>query len=337
MVQCLTKTLRRTLNNLCLLDSSVLAFLLYFNFRLLWAPESEDSHVAQAAFQGALLLSVLGAVLCRGELITNQRARGITHRFIMMISVLGLYLVAMREALFALKPTLLDSQLATIDTLIFGVVPAQWLEQFARPLVTEWFAFFYFSYFTLIGIAIFPSAFLGRSELSRGLVLGPILIVCIGHVGYTLIPGRGPYVALHFKNELQGGYFWDLVNQAVTAQGALLDIFPSLHTAMPCFLLGYLFVRRRLWPFKFPWVIAWSLILFFTVNIIIATMFLRWHYGVDVIAGALLALMVIWLVCRYNPSDEVRASKGRHPIFEPCFGSSLDRDKLQNLSKKKIT
>jgi membrane-associated phospholipid phosphatase len=38
-------------------------------------------------------------------------------------------------------------------------------------------------------------------------------------------------------------------------------------------------------PFKY----TWPIVAFFTANIVIATMFLRWHYVIDVLAGMLLA------------------------------------------------
>jgi membrane-associated phospholipid phosphatase len=319
--------LRRTAHNFSVLDTSVLCFLFYFNVRLNWAVDSADANLARGRFLGILILFVVSMFVCRGELIQHPRARGIIHRFSLLFSILGLYLIAMREALAALQPILLDLQLAEVDRMLFGGVPSQMLERFNHPMVTEWFAFFYYSYFIIIVLATLPSAFFGRSSLARGLVQGSVMIVCIGHIIYTLVPGRGPYVALQFEHDLSGGLFWHLVNQTVVTQGALLDIFPSLHTALPTFIALYLTLYRRSWPLRIPWLVLWVLLVLFTINIIIATLYLRWHYAIDVIAGVILAFITMWIVRRTNPSDEVRKSRGQHPIFEPCLGGLWPKDR----------
>ncbi len=323
--------IKKTLRNFSFIDFSVFFFLIYFNIRLLLAPHSEDAEAAIGVFQGTLLLYICSLLLTRGEVLSHPRARGITHRFILLFSVLGLYLLAMREALAALQPTLVDAQLADIDRVIFGGVPAQMLEYFHTPMVTEWFAFFYYNYFFIVGLATIPSAFFGRSLIARGVVQGSVMIVCFGHILYTLVPGRGPYVALEFESELQGGLFWDLVKQAVIAQGALLDIFPSLHTALPSFLVIYLAMNRRSMTLNKLKVALWGLIFFATINIMVATLYLRWHYAVDVLAGLVLALLTAVIVNRTNPNDELRASRGQQPIFEPCLGRA-SRDPLDSES-----
>jgi membrane-associated phospholipid phosphatase len=72
----------------------------------------------------------------------------------------------------------------------------------------------------------------------------------------------------------------------VAEGGALKDIFPSLHTAAPTFIALYSFRNRALPPYRY----TWPLVLFFAMNIIVATMFLRWHWIVDVVAGLVLAI-----------------------------------------------
>ncbi len=310
----------KTIHNLSLTDSSVLAFLVFFNLRLYLAPASSEADYAQGIFLVTLCFQCITLILSRGEILTHPRARGICHRLGLLIGVLGLYLLAMREALAALQPVLLDQNLIALDQFLFGAVPASYFDQYVSFGLTEWFAFFYYSYFILIASTTLPSAFFGRSSLARGLVLGPVMLVCVGHILYTIVPGRGPYIAMSFQNELIGGFFWQQVNHMVSQQGALLDIFPSLHTAIPTFLTSYLFVYRRQWPVRISWYIIWPILLFFTLNIIIATMYLRWHFAVDVIAGFSLALLVTWVTCRYNPSDAQREAKGQQPILEPCFG-----------------
>jgi membrane-associated phospholipid phosphatase len=90
----------------------------------------------------------------------------------------------------------------------------------------------------------------------------------------------GRYVA-----PLPDGFFWGLTQNLVESSGAQLDIFPSLHTALPLTLALYSWKLRNQGLHRFWWLTA-----FFACNIVVATMLLRWHYAVDVLAGATLGV-----------------------------------------------
>ena len=81
------------------------------------------------------------------------------------------------------------------------------------------------------------------------------------------------------------------MRETVDAGGAQKDIFPSLHTAVPTFIAIFSFRHRRLVPFKY----SWPVMAFVATQIIIATLFLRWHYLVDVVAGLTLATTAAFL------------------------------------------
>jgi membrane-associated phospholipid phosphatase len=51
------------------------------------------------------------------------------------------------------------------------------------------------------------------------------------------------------------------------------------------------FRHRDKWPFKY----TWPFVAFFSANIVIATMFLRWHYLIDVLAGIALSAGAFFL------------------------------------------
>ena len=110
----------------------------------------------------------------------------------------------------------------------------------------------------------------------------------------------------------------DLVWSTVRSGGAMKDIFPSLHTAGPCFIAMFSFRNRDRLPFRF----TWPLISFFAANIIGATMFLRWHYVIDVFAGfalAALAALISPLVTRWELE---RRAQGELRDLVPLFGSN---------------
>ena len=166
------------------------------------------------------------------------------------------------------------------------------LDRFVSPATTEWFSFFYFGYFFLLAVHVIPLLlFSTRERLLSEFSLGMLCIFCVGHIGYMLVPGFGPYRAMPdaFQNVLPSGTWMDLVNATVASRGAQKDIFPSLHTAAPTFILLFSFRNRAHVPFRW----SWPLVAFFAANIVIATMFLRWHYFIDVVAGVLLAWLGI--------------------------------------------
>jgi membrane-associated phospholipid phosphatase len=83
---------------------------------------------------------------------------------------------------------------------------------------------------------------------------------------------------------------------------ARTDIFPSLHTGAPTYLALFSIRHRRLNPFRFTW-LPLTIV---TSQIILATMFLRWHYAVDVAAGLALATAVATLTPRIVAWEERR-------------------------------
>ena len=91
--------LYRTLHNLSLIEVSVLIFLCYFNLRLLYAPDSQDALIARSVFQGTFVFYCVTLLMSRGEALRSERARGVIHRSSLLLSVLGLYIAAMRRTL----------------------------------------------------------------------------------------------------------------------------------------------------------------------------------------------------------------------------------------------
>lgn len=207
--------------------------------------------------------------------------------------------------------TPMDADLYALDMRVFGVEPAQAWDRFVTPGTTEWFAFFYYGYFFLIAVHVLP--LLGMAKSSPFLArfsFGFIWLYCVGHALYTFVPAYGPYsfFAHDFKNSLSGSFWWPLVRSAVDSVdgGARTDVFPSLHTAMPTYLSIFSFQNRKRLPFKWTW-LPLSL---FTTQIIAATMFLRWHYLIDICAGITLAVSAIVMSRVALRWDETRVRAG---------------------------
>ncbi|MFC1609505.1 phosphatase PAP2 family protein [Myxococcota bacterium] len=263
----------------------------------------------------SLLLVTMGALLTvRGELIRSSMITAVLYRLGVFFPAVATYF-ELRLLLPALQPTLLDGYLVAIDRAMFGVTPSMWLERFNTLAVIEWFSFFYYSYFWILVVVLMPALFLWRGRATRELFAGATTILVVGHVGYALVPGVGPYLTLPFAEPVHGGFWWHQVLVVVENAGALMDIFPSLHTATPSFFALHAFHNRKMVPHRY----TWPLLAFFALNIIIATMMLRWHYGIDIIAGLALAFVAYRLSLVVARCEERGADEPRQAVW-PRFG-----------------
>lgn len=314
--QATSRALGATIQNMAVQDWATLAFHTYMTLRVAVAPDS-----AEAAFAGRLSLLLLVAtfstvLLVRGEILREGKVRSILYRAGVFAPMVLSYF-ELRWLLPSLQPKLLDMQLLAIDELLIGTTPSVWMAQFnVRPIV-EWFSFFYYSYFWILGAVLLPTLFFDRGRRMKECLIGAMVVCGLGHIGYTFVPGMGPWATLHFEEVIDGGFWWGLVRVAVDGVGAQLDIFPSLHTAYPSYFALHAFAHRDRAPYKY----VWPIIAFFALNIIIATMFLRWHWGIDVVFGLLLAASARSLAILVGRREEERDETGdRQLVWEPIWG-----------------
>jgi hypothetical protein len=223
----------------------------------------------------------------RGSSFTAGTA-GAIYRLLPVACMLGIYF-NLRAILPIINPGDYDETLYRLDLRIFGVEPTMFLERYSSRGVVEWFAAFYYSYFFFIATFVFLMVFSVTADRRRAIfATGLLMTAGIGEFIYTLVPGLGPYAHLahEYHAPITGGAFYGMVLNAVSAGGAMRDIFPSLHTALPsfCTLFAWRYYRRFA-----------PIATFFCINIIGATMVLRWHYGIDVLAGLTLAVTVFLL------------------------------------------
>jgi hypothetical protein len=280
--------LREGLANMAVHDWIVLAYTVFLNLAVANAPAgpARDHSMLRVSTMLLLLVAMLAYVRFR-------RARGWPSALAYRLVVYGTVQVSyffFRELLPLVNPNTLDSDLHAIGLTLFGAEPALTLDAFVNSTTTEWFAFFYFGYFFVLASYVLPILFLAKEPRTLGeFTFGMLFMFCVGHTLYILVPGYGPYraVASEFRHVLPDGLWLDVVMETVAEGGALKDIFPSLHTAAPTFIALFSFRHRALPPFRY----SWPIVTFFAANIIVATMFLRWHWILDVVVGLALATL----------------------------------------------
>ncbi|MDR0218808.1 MAG: phosphatase PAP2 family protein [Enterobacteriaceae bacterium] len=170
----------------------------------------------------------------------------------------------------------------------FGRSLPQWAMKIQTPWLSEIISFCYFSfYFLVIGSALF--FFLQRNNPhTRNYFSGLMLMYFWGFIGYFLLPAFGPYAAFPtlFNYPVHDGvmtlFLTKMVDKGITG----MDVFPSLHTGITLYIVGFLFFTgyRKTAYCLMP----------LSAGLVIATVYLHYHYGIDVVVGAVLAFLVLY-------------------------------------------
>lgn len=304
--------LTRGLRNMPFQDWWVLSYLLILlSAVLVGKGVGWEGSARTVGFDIAFFVACL--VLVRGEILRRESyLASLVYRIGIFTPTFTSYF-QLRYVLPSVTSKALDADIYAFDMRVFHYEPSVAWDRFVNPTTTEWFAFFYGLYFLILSAHTLPHLFFsGCTARFRHFSNGMLIVFCAAHLLYMVVPGFGPYRHLHFQNELVGGRFWNLVLNAVHQSGALKDIFPSLHTAVPTYYTLYSFVHRKELPYKY----TWPLMTFVTSQIVIATMFLRWHYLIDIVAGLSLAtfgVIVGGRIARWE--DRVRPAAGAQTIF----------------------
>ncbi len=281
--------LRQALGLFGLQDGLMLGYLTIVSLLVASTPDGPVRTLA-----GRLLLCCVTAQLAACVVArAGQRRVGLLRSSFYRLLVVGVLLetyLMLRHVLPLVRPDTVDAKLLALDLRLFGVEPALWLERINTRPVIEWFSFFYFSYFTICTVYMIALVWvLPPSRRTAEFAVGTTLVFGLGQLGYLAVPGYGPvrHLAEQFAGPLDGGFWWSCVATTVEDAGALKDIFPSLHTAVPMWFTLFAVNQART-DRRWRWVAAVTG--FFACNIVVSTMLLRWHYAIDVVAGLTLAI-----------------------------------------------
>jgi hypothetical protein len=210
----------------------------------------------------------------------------LAYRLTLVGALVTSYLL-LRPALPLIVQTSADAELAAADRALLS------LDWSLMPISesrfwTEWFSFFYLLYFAVLGFYAMPLGIVSLDERNAlEMVIGVTTVFSVGQATYVLVPAIGPGPSLGVTDDFPGGVVYRWMLNLTSTAGAQLDVFPSLHTAATCFVAAHAIRRRR----GSRAALARALVLaFIATQVWLATLFLRWHYAVDVVAGIALGL-----------------------------------------------
>lgn len=211
---------------------------------------------------------------------------------------LGFYPLAMNAAYFTLgtaipafHPGKEDAWLQHLDTLIIGGNASLWMQRMIHPALSDILSACYLFFFP--GLLLSWLHYFRRElPVLRAFVIGQFTVYGLGFLGYSFMPALGPYLdpvlAQQFTTPITGGWITRFNERVVISGSNKVDVFPSLHCGITLFIL--LFHRVHA-PNQFRWV------LLPTIGLWVATLYLRYHYFVDLLAGFALAAFALILVC----------------------------------------
>lgn len=198
-----------------------------------------------------------------------------------------------------------DASLIKIDHFIFGVNPTEWLSQFSFPALTEYFQATYMVFYLLPITQAINLYYVKKYSALEDFAYTLSISFFVSFLLYFIFPAIGPRFTLHdfshMNVELPGLWLTEPLRNIVNVGGGIVsgtanpaeivnrDCMPSGHTMMTLvnIILGF---RNRSY---FRWVF-----LVIGGSLIFSTVYLRYHYVIDVIAGSFCAVFMIWFAPR---------------------------------------
>jgi len=172
------------------------------------------------------------------------------------------------------------------ESALFGGQPSLYLSE-RLPFVplSEYLHFCYLSY-----VIVIPSVAAYWYVSGRRAAFGELLLLLstallASYLFFILLPVDSPYyLSQRLGPPLSGHFFFDLVHQVSARGGARGGAFPSAHVsgAVVVSLVAWRHQRRLAY-----------LLVPFAVSVMIATVYGRFHYVLDTLAGAALAIAVV--------------------------------------------
>lgn len=239
----------------------------------------------------AVGLVPLGIAVLRKRVPAPGKALAIVFDFYFVATVLVIF-DGLGPLIRAVHPVDRDAWLIAFDRWLFGADPTVALERFAMPLLSDvltvCYALYYFHPIILGGLLFADDQRKGLSGAARTLpryAFVMLLVFYVSYAGYFLLPAIGPRFTVTHAGPLPRGTVARVIDHTLDQlEKNKRDCFPSGHTMVVVAVLmeGARRSRRTFLAF-----------LPFAIGLVIATVYGRYHYVADVLAGALLALVTV--------------------------------------------
>ena len=245
--------------------------------------------IPKAQFLISLYSILIIAQVIIARFKNRGRLMGLLYDLLFPITCVLVIFDSLEWLVHYVNPEDIDSILIRLDYMIFNNHPTVLLEKITNPLLTDLLQLAYSTYYFIpisFGVVLLLND--QREKFDRTLFL---ILFCfyLSYIGYILMPALGPRFTInHLQTaELQGFIVAEPIQKFLNRlEGIKRDAFPSGHTAITLLVLylAYRFERSYFWIFL-PIVSA----------LIFSTVYCRYHYVVDIIAGFGLTLLTIFM------------------------------------------
>ncbi len=195
----------------------------------------------------------------------------------------------MHDTIGFVNPHDVHDKLIQIEGWLFGGQPVLWAQKFYHPWLTDYFSISYMNYFIIAVVVVLYLLVKQRPKEMRTVLVGTILSFYFGYVLYVIFPAAPPRITLahQFTRDFSGGFITAVQNKLIQLNpSSSRAAFPSLHCAITLISLMY--------AFKFSKTLFWILLIP-GISLVLATVYLRHHYVVDIIGGFALAIFTYFV------------------------------------------
>ena len=243
---------------------------------------TEPSSLLLIALAG--LLPVVNATLRASG--SRSRAVALFRDFSMVASILVIF-DNLGPLIRAVQPVDRDAWLIASDRWLLGTDPTRALSAVATPLLSDvltvCYALYYFHPIVLAALLWADDLRLGRTGTSREFPRFAFVVLSVfyaSYVGYFVMPAVGPRATIVHEAPLPRGAVATAIDETLSKlEKNKRDCFPSGHTMVTVAVLVEAYRRSR-WTF--------AAFLPFAVGLLAATVYGRYHYVTDVLAGLVL-------------------------------------------------
>lgn len=244
-------------------------------------------------------LFLIGIIIIISKLFELKLNRGVLRQ-VYLVPFIFLVYTNVRVIINVLFSNDYDSILIKIDELILGNQIGILLKPLVNPILTEYLQICYFMFFIMPIIHITE---LSRREnhtdfdkLTRNIIFG----FMFSYLLYLFIPAIGPRFTIfefsQISKELPGLFFTDYIRELINVGGGIPinSINPAIDVNRDCMPSGHTMMTtiNIYFAYKFQSKLRYFFYII-GISLIFSTMYLRYHYFIDIIAGLIFAYISI--------------------------------------------
>jgi membrane-associated phospholipid phosphatase len=295
-------------------DKATLFYLTILSLLILVFRSNQENWLIYVVFNFAVCVSI---VLIAGATNHNSNPwiKFFRHFYPLLFFIL-LY-EETRHLVHIIFPGWFDPLINSLELQVFSVYPTVWMQKFISPVLNDYLMFSYSFYYLLLLILGLGLYFKNKIKELDKLTFTSAVAFYISFLGFILFPVEGPRYALmdlhNFK--LGGAFFTPLAQGLIKVAGIHGGAMPSSHVAVALVVLIYARRHYRL---------LYYILSLPILSLFVSTVYGRFHYVSDVVAGLLVGWGSIILCDRIIKRDQTNS---RRQVSRKDFSLDLVRSK----------